>query len=273
MTEIDVGELARILTNPTVRAICDGVDGLPAVPRIYLDLSRAAADPHSSLGDLGRVIASDPAISATVLQLVNSAFFGVMRRMVSIQQAVGYLGVDLLKALVLSAHLERSATTSPLRGISITEFQKTALRVARLAHAFAPRDVAESAFTAGLLLDVGQLVLAQKHPRAFEQCLAAARSTNKPLHEIEAATLNITHAEVGAFLLAQWGLPSVLVECVAFHHRPSWAVDGPLAVRAVVHAADLLVHGREDQLDVALIHRAGYLDHLDRWRAAALEAA
>ncbi len=268
----DAVELDKILSNPTVRAICEGVDGLPSAPRIYLELSRLAGDHRASLGDFGRVIESDPAISATVLQLVNSAFFGRMRRMVSIQQAVGYLGIDLLKALVLSAHISR-ATERPLpRGISIAEYQINALRVARLAHRFvADKAVAESAFTASLLVDVGQLVLAVKHPKAFEQIVDCAHATGRPLHEIETEVVGVTHGDLGAYLLAAWGLPTILVECVAFHHRPSWLVDGPLAVRAVVHAADTLVqvalgHEREDRLDVTLIHRAGYLDQLDRWR-------
>lgn len=269
----DAIELDKVLRNPTVRQICDGVDGLPSPPRVYLELSRIANDPRSSLGDMGRVIESDPGIGASVLQLANSAFFGRMRRMVSIQQAVGHLGVELLKSLVLSAHLARQVGNSAgggIGGISLSEFQARAIKVARLASSFVgrggPREVSEGAFTAGMLCDVGELVLALKNPKAYAQVASAASAQKREMHEVEQEVLGITHAELGAYLLSAWGLPALLVECVAFHHKPGWAVSGPLEVRAVVHAADVLVDGREDLLDVQLIHRAGYLDQLDRWR-------
>ena len=271
--EPDAVQLERILANSTVRAMCGGLDGLPSAPRVYLELARLTGDPRTSLGALGHVIESDPGISASVLQLVGSASFGRSRRMVSIQQAIGYLGVELLKGLVLSAHLARAAAVVLPRGVSIAEFQQKALRVARLAHAFVANPaIAENAFTASLLIDVGQIVLALKHPEAFAQIAERARESARPLHDVEAEVLGVTHGDLGAYLLSLWGLPPLLVECVAFHHRPSWIADGPIAVRAVVHAADTLVQIaqgelREEHLDLTLLHRAGYLDQLDRWRA------
>ncbi|NVB77752.1 MAG: HDOD domain-containing protein [Kofleriaceae bacterium] len=264
-------ELRNILNNAMLQRICEGVDGLPPAPRIYTELIQAASEPRTAARDLGRIVETDPAISAAVLQLANSAFFGRMRRMVAISDAVGYLGIELLKAVVLSAHLARVTLVDLPRGMSVDSFQARSLRLARIAHRFtSDRMISNLVFTASLILDIGQLVLAIQRPRVYEAVLEQSRLLQRPLHEVEVDHLGASHAEAGAFLLAAWGLPEPIIECVAFHHRPS-VRDGSVGARAVLHAADAMLavqsgEQAEEHLDLALIEKAEFLESIPQWR-------
>lgn len=269
---IETEAVRQRIDTPQVRAICDGVDGLPPAPYVYRALTEAAADPRCNIIQLAAIIETDPVISAAVLQLVNSAFFGRMRRMVSIRQAVGYIGLDLLRALVLSAHLARQTLAVPSRGLSVEMFQRHSLRTARLTKRFLTNPVdSDLAFTASLLVDIGQLVLSIRRPTLYAEVLEQARQTAQPIHVIEKTILGTTHAEVGGFILAAWGLPPEVIECVALSHDSARMVTDTLVVRAALHAADALLGiaqcgDPETSLDLELLAVAGVEHRLPSWR-------
>jgi putative nucleotidyltransferase with HDIG domain len=273
--------LQALFSNTSVNRLVGKLDKLPSVPRTYVELMDAAARPNSNMADLAAIVERDPAMTVKVLQLGNSAFFGTTQRMASIQQAMAYLGVDLLKGLILNAQVFSSFEQQPISGFSIEVFQKYSLSVARLAKKLL-RDPKQSqeAFTAGLLHDLGKMVLAVQHPELFAKTMERMVESGEPLYVVETRMLGVSHAEVGATVLASWGLPFAVVEAVAYHHTPTKLVArGDCAVLAAVHAADAMIGiltcaDPPEMLDREFLKSVGVeAQELARWEALAAEEA
>ncbi len=281
---VEVLERCRLLrdtfASEAIHRVVGRLERLPSVPRTYWALTRAATRRDSSIADFAAVVESDPAMSLKVLQLVNSAFFRSATRVTSIHQAVSFLGIDLLKALALSAHVFRSFEKQALGTFSLEPFQQYSTRVARLAKQFLMRHPsADEAFSAGILHDIGKLVIAVRCPEEFASVSAQMMETFESAGTVERQLLGTSHAEVGGYLLGLWGLPFSTVEAVAYHESPS-VLKAPknVEVVAAVHAADtllgILTCGEpEERLDVAFLERAGFANDLPLWRALAEEEA
>jgi HD-like signal output (HDOD) protein len=265
--------LHRLLASREIRDIVGRLAVLPSVPRTYLELTEAARDPHAGLGDLAAIVQRDPAMSTKVLQLVNSAYFGARQKVTSIPQAVMHLGVELLKGLALSGHAFGTIGGDAIGGVSLEALQRHSLETAGLARRFVddPR-AAEEAFTAGLVHDVGQIVMAMGLQDAYRGIRAASSASGRPLHDVERERVGVTHAEVGAYLLGVWGLPFSIIESVAYHHRPAALVEGPCATLAALHAADAFADAAdraEPGIDLPFFERMGIAGRLAGWRAIA----
>jgi HD-like signal output (HDOD) protein/ActR/RegA family two-component response regulator len=270
-----VWNLHALLADPITRQLVGKMDKIPSPPAIYWELTRAAAAPDVGLADLGKIVEKDPAMSAKVLQLVNSSYFGIAQTVTSVPRAVTYLGLELLKVLAISAHVFGAVTMPAIEGFSLEELQNDSLVVAQLARRFLNNSKkADDVFGASIVHDVGRIVLALGLPERYQRVIRAAAESHRAVHLVEAEELGVTHAEVGAYLLGIWGLPLNLVETAAFHHVPSQFSEGPLEILAAFHAADALVDaGRHTMVDAALdvefLERAGMLGELPRWRALA----
>jgi HD-like signal output (HDOD) protein len=274
--------LQNLLTDANIRALVAGIDHLPSAPDVYFKLTQALARPDTSIAEIAEIIRKDPAISAKILQLVNSAYFGLPQRVATLQQAVSYLGVDPIKALALSAHVFGTFEGATAAGLSIDGLQKFSFLTASLAKRFAAdKMLGDEAFTSGIVHDVGRLMLAMRMPERFQEIQRAAASSGRAAHAVEREQLGASHAEVGAYLLGAWGLPLSVVEAVAFHHTPSAACDGAREVLAVVHVAGALVDRgsvslaaplEELGLDLAFLEQARLLDRIPEWRRMAAEA-
>ncbi|MEO7889249.1 MAG: response regulator [Vicinamibacterales bacterium] len=239
--------LQRLLHDETIRKAVGRLENLPSSATIYRELTQALSDPDVGLAAVAAVVEKDPAISAKVLQLVNSAYFGLSRRVTSILQATVYLGSDTIRGLVLTSQIFSLLDRSSALGLSIERLQQHSLMTARLAKQLVRNQrVADDAFTAGLLHDIGQIALAVCMREQFARVLWEVRSTGRPLHEVECEQLGVSHAEVGAYLLGIWGLPFSVVEAVAYHHRPSLIGDGDREALAAVHVADALLDMRDE---------------------------
>ena len=149
--------LRELTANPAILRVVGNLDRLPSVPRVYTQLTRATESASTGAADIARIIETDPGMSVKVLQLANSAFFGLTRRITSIRGAVIVLGLEVLKALVLSSHVI-SSIGAPSRDFSLDRFQASSLRVARIVRRFLP-DRADDAFAAGLLHDIGRMII------------------------------------------------------------------------------------------------------------------
>ena len=211
--------LVEILSDPRMRSLTGGVGVLPAQPVVFRALTEALCGADPDPGDLAPLVEADVAITAKVLQMINSSFFGIRRTVVDVTEAIQYLGTDVLKALVLSAEAhEVFATDTKSEGLNIDALHQRSGRVAQLARRLANTDAAGSAFMAALLADIGQLVLASVCRDDFAALLVEARSSGRLLYEVEADHWGFGHAEVGAYLLGLWGLPAEVVTAVAQHH-------------------------------------------------------
>jgi HD-like signal output (HDOD) protein len=274
--------LQQLLTDPTIRALVSGVDRLPSAPAVYFKLRQALSRTDASIAQVSEIVQEDPAISAKILQLVNSAYFGLPQRVATLEHAVSYLGLDPIKALSLSAHVFGTFEGAGAAGLSIDRVQKFSLLTASLAKRFASdKKLADEAFTSGLVHDVGKLTLAVRMPAEFKEIQRVASASKRPVHDVERETLGSTHAEVGAYLLGAWGLPLPVVEAVGFHHNPSAIQEGAREILAAVHVADaLLEHApasaavplSELGLDLPFLEEARLLDRLPEWRKMAEEA-
>jgi HD-like signal output (HDOD) protein len=260
--------------NEQVITLVGQLENLPSVPAMYSRIVRLLNDPDSTMDDIGAVIASDMAMTAKILQIVNSSFFGISRRVTKPTEAASYLGVDTLKALVLATNVFGQFEATMPNGFSAAKASEHSQNVGAAARAIAQaehasRGVVDEALVAGLLHDVGELVLASSLPEKFERVVAEAGSD--PL-AAERAVFGATHSEVGGYLLGLWGLPAPVVEAISLHHEPSESVIGQFSALTAVHVADCLVADRSSStVDMDYLTRLGLADRLPVWTDAVHE--
>jgi HD-like signal output (HDOD) protein/CheY-like chemotaxis protein len=270
-----VYRLRELLTD-SLRKKIGGLQQLPSVPTVYLEMMSAMAKPTVSPARISRIIERDSAMSAKTLQLVNSACFGISRRITSIDQAVAFLGMDLVRDLSLSVHMFSALEPTAMRSGYRFEAEQTHLfQTARLVKRLlnSPRH-ARHASTAALLHDIGNLVLAVCSPEIYKTVAQACKTTGRPQFEIEAEMLGVTHAEVGAYLLGLWGLPHPIVEAVAYHHNPAAALERTLDIPTAVAVANAVVEEIMENRPLPFEHHLESLkliDHLPEWRQMARE--
>jgi putative nucleotidyltransferase with HDIG domain len=252
---------------------------LPSRPGVYMALNQVLSDPNWQPSHISAAVERDVALSAKVLQLANSALFGLTQEVTTVQAAVMYLGVDTIKSLALTAEAFGKLTPRNTDGFSIDDFQDHAMRVARITAAILPAGrTQQEAVTAALLHDIGKLVLVADPGSRWAQLNRLAVERNLPLHEVEQETEGVTHADLGAHLLALWGLPDGIAEAVAHHHRPGVVEGLELDAVGAVHIANALAHELQpggagaaphQTLDDDLLDRLAVRPQLDLWRRLA----
>ena len=219
-------KLRDLLKNETLKEIITGINKLPSLPRLYNSIVAELYSKDASLKKVGHIISQDVSMSAKILQLVNTAFFGLPQKITDPHQAVVYLGIDTVKALVLSIHVFSSFTEDAEScGFSLAEMWRHSLRTSKLARNIAHAEMAdgkvvEEATIAGMLHDIGKLVLL-KVPVLYKEITELVKMTGCNLVEAEYIVMKTSHAELGAYLLGLWGISDNVVEAVAFHHNPS----------------------------------------------------
>ncbi len=220
-------QLRSLLRNARLVRLISALDRLPSPPLIYFRVLRELHSPDASLRQVGELIAQDVAMSAKVLRLINSAFFGLHQQVTSPAQAVGLLGLDLIRSLVLTigifSHYDQPEY-SPLRR-SLDSLQQHCLKVAHYARTIAKAEKAsetllDEAAVAGMVHDVGKLVLMTSFPQPYAQAALVSIDQRMPQVDAETAVLGATHAEVGAYLLGLWGFSSDVLTACALHHTP-----------------------------------------------------
>jgi HD-like signal output (HDOD) protein len=215
--------VSESLGNPRLQAVLGQLGTLPALPQTYGRLSELSQDPDATLDDMAAVAERDPAIVGAVLRIINSAYFGLPRRVSSVRETVRYLGIQPLKNLVLTVEIfEGLASGKAAKGL-----QEEALgRAMAMREVLGRTPLAEAAFAAGILADLGLLLLVTRLPIEAAALKRAADQGRRPW-DAERDRLGCTHAELGAAILASWNLPGALVEAVALHHLPPEGVPAP----------------------------------------------
>jgi HD-like signal output (HDOD) protein len=268
-----------LMHDEGIRRVVGSMDRLPSLPETYWELTRIADDPDKGIADVAKVVETDPAMSVKVLQLVNSAYFGLAQRTESISKAVSYLGIENLKGLLVAAHVF-GAEAPRVEGVSLDQMRDEAVLTANLARQIVrdPR-YADSAFAAGIVHDIGKLVLGSDPSKRYAEVLRHARESGQRTCVVEKAELGVTHGVAGAYLLGVWGVPFVLAETVAYHDTPSLVVEGNREVLAAVHVAEGLAEAArtgadplaDGTLDKAFLDQMGMTNDLPKWRARASE--
>jgi HD-like signal output (HDOD) protein len=259
-------DTSSLLGSDELRRIVGGIARLPSPPSIHRRLSEALLDPDVELDVLEAILRQDIALCAKLLQLVNSSFFGLGQVISDVRHAAAYLGAVTLRRVVLSAEVfsKFDASEFPV-DFDLGGQQLHALQVAELASAIVPQPEAkEVAFTAGMLHDVGELVLATQLPAEFARTCAARRAG---MADPDTERL---HARVGAYLIGQWGLPMPVVQAVAHHHDRRPAERRELELVDALALADQLVQAAAAKHDA---DRRRILATIDRDALAALGVA
>jgi len=242
------GTLGQGLPGERTRDLANLIDHLPALPALYSRLKEALDSDQAGTDVLGRIIGQDPGMTARLLQVANSGFFGQERRIIDPVQAVTRLGSENVRSLVLAHGLFDQMGSLGTRTLTHEQVWAHSLGVAAGARAIARMEgaagpEADEAFTAGLLHDAGILVLASKFGRAYEEVVQGAIAEQVEVEEVERRTFGATHSGVGACLLGLWGLPERVIEAAAWHHNPSWSGQTAFGPLTAVHVADALGTG------------------------------
>lgn len=234
----------RLLRDPAMRAMAGCLSTLPTTPAVLLQIQQLTADEGAAVGDLANVVTGDAALTAKLLQMVNSAYFGVARTVNTVDQAINVIGFQLLRALIVSQEVTHAFPCS-WPSWSAEKEQQHALTVGTVAKSMGETHADRcDLFTAGVLHDVGMLVLASRAPTMLMTSVLHAERNAIPFHVAEAELHGVTHADVGAYLLGLWGLPWVLVEAVGMHHSPEAWRGAATTVPAKVAFAEQLVSAR-----------------------------
>lgn len=262
-----------------IRELLGGLERLPSVPRSYAAMTQAMAREEVHLGEIVAIVEKDTAMAARILQLINSAYFGQARRVASIPVAVSLLGLERLRTLALSTHVFGMLGEAESCACRLDQLQQRALVTAQLARRFLARcGRGEEGFAAGVLQNVGMLILAVCLKERYLEVLDEAGRRQVPVERVEGERFGVTHAEVGACLLGRWGLPVTIVEAVAFHHAPANVFHDDTALLDAVHVADAMTdailrqRGPEAQelaIDPIVLSREGMGETLRAWYTVA----
>lgn len=263
------------LPGGKVRALLTQMTKLPSPPQLYFEVVKELQSPDASLESVGALIARDPAMTAKILQLVNSAVFGLKRTVASPAEAVMYLGIDTTKSVILLAHSFSYFDQIKDSGFSVENLWKHSIRTGNFARWIAQLEgmdkaLTEEAYTAGMLHDLGKLALAANLPQPYSEAAMIAASRNVSLWEAEEQVLGANHAELGASMLAIWGLPVGIVEAVALHHHPAKLFSQTFCPLTAVHAANAFEHAESSgaaklPVDAEYLAQLGLDQRLPAW--------
>lgn len=245
--------LDSLLKDETLKKLVGRIGPLPTLPKTYTNLQTVLNGPNPSVREVADVISADPLVAAKVLQVVNSAFFRLAKKITRVQDAVGYLGFNSIRNMVMSAevfsHWESLRAPS---GLDADRFQSHAQRIAAACAALAAgTPLVDDATLVGLLHDIGYWILLQECPNELRAAMQRATDTGMPSEQAEREVVGASHAEIGAYLLGLWGFPHHVVEAVAFHHQPQAAGGTHFDVLAVLTVAHSLCAHFEDGITLS----------------------
>jgi putative nucleotidyltransferase with HDIG domain len=231
------------------------ISGLVTLPDVYLRINRLVEDPNSSSADIAKAVSQDASFTVKLLKLANSALYSFPAKVDTVAKAVTIIGTAQIRSLALSLSVASSFEGLPNDLVSMRNFWKHSLLCALAARhlgRMARRCDPDALFTAGLLHDIGELIIFNRLPEQAREALLAVVHSQQEIEvpEAETQTMGFDHATVGAALARQWNLPGLLQECIAWHHDPGQAEKHPREV-ALIHIANSLAQLAEvDSLDL-----------------------
>jgi len=269
-----------LLANEQLKRLAAQVNTLPTLPSLYTQLINELRRADTDIQTICDIVSQDIGMTTKILQLVNSAFFGLPQAMTRTADAVQYLGMNTMRDLVLCLQVFSQFEQKMPPDYSIEELFQHSYKTANLARTIAIAENRDSVFQdqcflAGLLHDVGKLVLASGLPKQYERVLNTARKLKIGLLEAEHAEYGATHAEVGGYLLGLWGLLGPVVEAVTLHHRPKDALSRGFSPVIAVHVADILANDSaicqkewpEAQIDQNCLAKLNLTERLAIWKS------
>ncbi|MFZ6708290.1 HDOD domain-containing protein [Undibacterium sp. TC9W] len=230
------------MNSISLAQIIDSVKDLPTLPAIVMELLNNIDNEELNMHELAQKVSHDMALTAKTLRYANSPYYSTMVKVTTVQQAISLLGLSTVRQIVITAALTGCFPENNCRGFSHKDFWRHSNAVAIAARILARRLKlnADVAFTAGLLHDIGALVLATCYTGAYENVLAQRQELQTTQYETEKQLLGIDHALVGETLAVQWNFSEVMIKAISGHHHPEKPGLGFLAT--IVHVADGIAH-------------------------------
>jgi putative nucleotidyltransferase with HDIG domain len=228
-----------------LRQITEKIIQLPTLPTIVTQLIALVGNPRSSAREIAQLVSTDQALTAKILKVANSAFYGFAREIATVQLAIVVLGLEMVKNLGLSVTvLKRFSSGREHRLFDRQRFWEHAIGCGVAGRLLARRlkrnSLADEAFVAGVLHDIGKLILIEYFTDEFSEALELAQAEGISIEAAEEKTLGVTHADIGGWLAEKWNLPPNLVNAIAFHHHPN-LLEAPEDVVLFVHMANALI--------------------------------
>lgn len=266
------------VVHPWQKELVASGGAIPSFASVHAELVDALKSPKSGKQEIARLVSRDAGMAARLLQLVNSDFFGSSQPVSNPATAVDLLGLDTIGLLVSSGKAFRPLDVKGAEKDVFRELEEHGVMVAEAAGSIAraeteDEELIDHASLAGLLHDVGMLMLAQKSRDRYRETLALARAGKCQVWEAEEGIYNAAHANVAAGAIALWGLPESVVDAVAMHHWPSRSADRAFTALTAVHVANCCLESRirdmigtADTVDMEYLRRIGLSDRLDTWR-------
>jgi len=259
-----------LLHSPTLVAFVGQLGSLPTPPAVYNQIIAELEKPEGSTVEIGRLVAQDVGLAAKLMQMASSALLGLRNSSANPVQAVQALGTETTKALVLVSDVLKCYDRAVIQPFSIDHLWDHSREVAQLAGSIAQteagRTQAADARLVGLLHDIGRLTLISQQPEQYRKVFRLIHDEKLTVVSAESQIFGATHAEVGAYLLGLWGLPSPVVEAVAWHHAPSACPVGPFGPLTAVHAAEtILALDEGGPADMGYLEKLGLGDRLAVW--------
>jgi putative nucleotidyltransferase with HDIG domain len=278
--------LRDILSDNSIKKIVSQIESLPSLPTIYTEIIAEMHSDDPSIKKISEIIGRDVSMTAKILQVVNSVFFGLPQKIGNPKQAVMLLGLETIKSLVLSVKIFSEFSQKKYSWFNIDAIFKHSISVSSYAKAIVryekmDRDLINYSLMAGLLHDLGKLILATNFKDTYQQVLTESRNSDHKLWELEQETFGTSHAEIGAYLMGLWNLENPIIEAIAFHHCPAKSASNQMGLLTVVHVANALDHeedfpeNQESDLpyDDEYIDQLGGTDRIAEWRQVCTEYA
>ncbi len=274
--------LRRLLGNKDLQSLVAGLKNLPSPPATYFKVVEELRSDHSSVDSVARIIAQDVAMTAEILKLTNSSYFGLSGRVTTAKHAVQVLGMETVQALVLKIGLFRqfkggTEFTSVIRtlnnrGLETAVAARTIAKLEKL-----DRVVADQAFCAGMLSDIGVLVLIDNRQGGYRKVMDLVKTNGANPVLAERRVFGASHAELGAYLAGLWGYSDSVVEAIAYHHGPGKCACREVSALTAVHVAQALIgdwrpatvgNDPEARLDKPYLTKIGVAGRMKAWKKA-----
>ncbi len=215
--------LVKYVKNKELQKFLNGVNELPILPQVYFELEKELNSEMISNKKIGEMISGNPSLVTKILQLVNSAFFGLSSKIIDVTQAINILGLNVIKSLVIYLSLLNNNQDKKVQAQQFEIWQHS-LKMANIAKSIAKaingnNFKIDEVYVSGLLHDIGKIVMLQ-YPGYMKKIVENTQKLNVSYYDAEKIVYKTTHAEIGSYLLGLWGLPEKIVEGVAQHHEP-----------------------------------------------------
>jgi HD-like signal output (HDOD) protein len=276
--------LRDFLSDESIKSIISQIESLPSLPAIYTEVIAEMQSDDPSIKKVGEIISKDISMTAKILQMVNSAFFGLFQKIKSPEQAVMMLGMETIKALVLSVKIFSEFNQNSFSWFNIDKLFDHSLTVCMYAKTIIKNEnldqgLINNSMMAGLLHDLGKLILATNFEKPYRQLLAEAQGTGKNLLDLEYETFRTSHAEIGAYLMGLWRLENSIIEAIAFHHLPARSMTQNIGLLTAVHVGNALDHeartppgeNTELQCDTDYLDKLEITNRIPQWRQVCSE--